>query len=245
MEKTNINLIPMKSHINLILLLLVFEIAGLNAQTYFDIEFAGANDVVPQTILITNLTKGTNVIIQGTDILRLNVITSVRQVEIEKNNLRIYPSPMEQNCYVEFLNAQEGRVDIQILTIDGKMIYQSTKQLSQGKHKFLISGVLAGMYVLSMKTTSGHITGHFVSKGKSGSVLDIIPIVDIYAYEISQKTVEATSLKQNIQDENNSSVVNMDYIIGDNLSFLGSATGYVNQTIYASPTGSQLFTFFL
>jgi hypothetical protein len=44
MEKTNINLIPMKSHINLILLLLVFEIAGLNAQTYFDIEFAGANN---------------------------------------------------------------------------------------------------------------------------------------------------------------------------------------------------------
>jgi uncharacterized protein (TIGR02145 family) len=226
-------------------LLLTFATANLISQTYFDIHFTGTSGVLPQTILVSNLTKGTSVNMQGIDTLRLNVITSVQQVEIKKNKLKIYPSPMEQNCYFEFQNAQQGRVDIQMLTIDGKMMYQSSKQLPQGKHKFLISGVLAGMYVLSVKTASGHITGHFVSKGQSGSVLDMMPITEISAYKSNQNTVEANPLKQNIQTEINSSVVNMDYTLGDKLCFLGRTEGYVNQTIYASPIGSHILTFFL
>ena len=235
----------MKTHRNLILLLFVFVTTSLTAQTYFDIEYAGANDIIPTTILVQNLTKGTSVNMQGTDTLRLNAITSVQQVEIEKNKLKIYPSPMEQYCYVEFLNAQQGRVEIQMLTMDGKLLYQSSKELPQGKHKFRIFGVSGGMYVLSVKTATDHITGHFISKGQSGTVLDMMSLTEISANKSDQNTIEANSLKQNIQAENNSSVVNMDYTIGDNLSFLGSATGYVNQTIYVSPTGSQSLTFFL
>lgn len=235
----------MKTLRNLILLLIIFASANLTAQNYFDVGFAGANDIVPETILVTNLTKGTNVNIQGTDTLRLNVLTtSVQQVETEKNKLKIYPSPMEQYCYVEFLNVQQGRVDIQMLSIDGKLLYQSSKQLPQGNHTFLVSGVSAGMYVLSVQTVTNHITGHFVSKGQSGGVLDVIGITKFSANRSDQNTVKSNPTKQNIQAAKNSSIVNMEYSIGDKLSFFGSAENYVNQTMFASPTESQNFTFF-
>ena len=52
----------------LFLLLFVFVIANLNGQSHFDIDFTGANGLIPQTIQVDNLTKGSSITLQGTDI---------------------------------------------------------------------------------------------------------------------------------------------------------------------------------
>ncbi|MDX9749006.1 MAG: FISUMP domain-containing protein [Paludibacter sp.] len=232
----------------LLFFLLTFAIANLNSQTYFDIEFAGLNEVAPQTVLVKNLTKGTHVSVHGSDILRLHVTeTSVKQITIENKKLSIFPNPMEHSCLVEFYNAQQGNVNIQLHSIEGKVLYQISREFSQGKHKFQLSAVSTGMYVLSVRTTSDYFTGHFVSRGQSGSKSNMISISEISANKTEQNIVNSNPnpTKRNIQASNNREFVIMDYTEGDKLSFTGYADGYTRATKYISPKSSEILTFFL
>lgn len=222
------------------ILIVGFAMTKLTAQSYIDINFAGENNVIPQTIQVTNLTKGVGVTLSGNDILRLTASPSgLQSVNSGKSELVVYPNPMEQDGFFSFVNPVQGKVDIQLHGLSGKLIYQNSYELSQGEHHLAITGVPEGIQLLTVSTHSGSFTGRISSTG--GNALK----------------VEATPSEQKTNDEQSSmpvlsrinsqreGIVELHYTPGDMLHFKASSPGYVSQGMYASPTENQTLTILL
>lgn len=121
---------------------LVFLVTKLTAQSYFDVYFAQENGVIPKSIHVTNLTKGVSVTLHGTDILRLNSLsTSSESVRTGTNELTFYPNPIEEIGFFSFFNPTLGKVEIQLHSLSGKLSYQKSYELPQGEYKYEISGL--------------------------------------------------------------------------------------------------------
>jgi uncharacterized protein (TIGR02145 family) len=225
----------------LMLFLFVFTIATLNGQGHFDIDFSGANGAIPQTIQVANLTKGTSVTLQGTDILRLNHSpSSLQQVEFTISELSVFPNPMEQNGYLKFTNPSEALVQIHLHSYDGKLVHHNSFALPQGDQLFKISGVPKGVYVISITTAEGVLSGRIRSSMESDTQVSTALVGNIALHHQNNSALVAG--RSNAQSN---AIVEISYSVGDELRFLGSAAGHVSQTIYASPTESQTVEFFL
>jgi uncharacterized protein (TIGR02145 family) len=217
-----------------------FAMTKLTAQSYIDINFAGENNVIPQTIQVSNLTKGVGVTLSGNDILRLTASPSgLQSVNSGKSELAVYPNPMEQDGFFSFVNPVQGQVDIQLHSLSGKLIYQNSYELSQGDHHFAITGVPEGIQLLTVTTHSGNFAGRISSTGGNALKVEATPS--------EQKTIEeqhAMPVLSRINSQREG-IVELHYTPGDELHFKASSPGYVSQGIYASPTENQTFTILL
>lgn len=223
--------------------LIISAIAKLYGQAYYEITFTGTG-ATPDTILVENLTKGTSVSMQGSDILHLDLVASVREMGREKSKLNIYPNPMDHACYFEFMNADQGRVDIHLFTSDGRLWHLCSGDLSQGKQRFMLSGVSAGMYVLSIQTQRNHMSGRFVSTSRSRAISSFAHIAELPLLKNKELILNDPAITGNrTNTKGTKAIVNMDFSIGDQLRFIGSAVNFPDDTIYASPTGHQTIHF--
>lgn len=223
------------------LLIVGFALAKLVAQSYFDINFAGENGVIPQAIQVTNLTRGTSVTIQGTDVLRLNTLVfGLNNPDLEKSLLLVYPNPMHQNGFFGFSNPQQGKVAVQLHSLNGKLLHHNNFDLPPGEQLFAISGISAGVYLLTVITPTETVTAQVISSGKSESQ----PITSTIKQENQpgQQDVKAEVSRVQLQSDG---LIEMGFSIGDELRFSASALGYASQSMYVSPTANQTLTFFL
>jgi len=222
------------------MLIVGFAMTKLTAQSYIDVNFAGENNVIPQTIQVSNLTKGVGVTLSGNDILRLTASPSgLQSVNSGKSELVVYPNPMDQVGFFSFVNPVQGKVDIQLHSLNGKLIYQKSYELSQGEHNFAISGVPDGIHLLTVTTQSGSYTGRISSTGSSATLVETTPSEQKVNDEQSSMPVIS---RINSQREG---IVELLYTPGDKLHFKASSPGCVSQGMYASPTGNQTLTFLL
>jgi len=222
--------------------MIIIAIAKLYGQGYYEITFTGTG-AIPDTILVENLTKGTSVSMQSADVLHLDLVVSVREIGRVNRKLNIYPNPMDHTCHFEFLNAKHGTIDIQLYATDGRLLHSSSRELSQGKHSFMLSGVSAGVYILNIQTQSDHFSGHFVSTGPPKAVFSLVQTKDLplpKTEEINSKDGFSLNI---LNTKGTKAIVNMDFTIGDQLRFIGSATSFPNDTVYSSPTGNQTIHF--
>ena len=221
-------------------LLVGFALMNLTAQSYIDINFAEANGVNVETIQVTNLSKGASVTLQGTDILRLNSLTTgLQSISVLDNELLIYPNPIEQDGFFCFVNPNQGRVEIRLHNLEGKTIHSNIYELASGKHTFSISGVPNGIHLLSIITQAGSFSGRITSsENKSAQIKTAL---------IDQKSIDMHSSIPTISriSSIHERMVELSYTPGDNLYFQASSQGYVSQGMYASPTNNQTITFFL
>jgi len=225
----------------LLLHIIGFALTSLSAQSYFDIDFAGANGVLPQAIQVTNQTKGVSATLQGTDILRLDsMYTDLKQVDLKKSELLVYPNPMEQNGYLKFANPSQAKVQIQLHNLEGKLLHNNFLHLPQGEQLLKISGVPNGVHIISVISTAGTLSGRITSTLQSDT--HISTSVAGNTPSLHQNNVELDAGRAKVL---NAGIVHLSYSVGDVLKFFGSANGHVSQTIYASPTGNQTITFFL
>jgi uncharacterized protein (TIGR02145 family) len=221
-------------------LLVGFALMNLTAQSYIDINFAEANGVNIQTIQVTNLTLGTSVTLQGTDILRLNTsYVGIRSISVADNQLLFYPNPIEQEGFFSFVNPEQGRVEIRLLNLDGKVIHKNSNELDPGKHTFSISGVPNGIHILSVITQAGSFSGRITSTGNKSAQIKTA-LTDQKNIEVHSSIPVSSRIKS--QHEN---IVELIYSPGDNLHFHAGTQGYVSQGLYASPESNQTITFFL
>ncbi len=218
---------------NLIILVLIFAITKLYGQNYFEITFDGES-VLPETVIIENLTQGTDVEMTGTDVLHLILEShTVSQMEMDSKELAIFPNPMEQTCNIEFLNAKQGNVSIRLYSITGKQIQNYSNVFSKGNHSLTLTGVDAGSYLLSVQTETDLFSGQFVSVGQTKSEPTLI---------YNEKKSGTTTLELR-NTKSNKSIVEMDFAIEDELRFTGIAAGFENDIIYDSPTDDQTIIF--
>ncbi len=218
---------------NLIILVLVFAIAKLYGQTYFEITFDGEG-AMPETVIVENLTQGTDLEMPGNDVLHLLLEpVKVSNMEMESKELSIFPNPMKQACNIEFLNAKEGNVSISLYSITGKQIQKYSNVLSKGLHNLTLTGVAAGSYLLSVQTETDLFSGQFISVGQ---------IKSEPSFFYNEKNAETNSLELR-STKNNKSIVEMNFTIGDELRFTGIAAGFQNVIVVTSPTEDQTITF--
>jgi uncharacterized protein (TIGR02145 family) len=217
------------------LFMMTITVVCLHSQQYIDLDFSGIQGLNPQTVHVTNITKGTNVSLLGSEILRLNMLTTnVQPLGSEQYDLVIAPNPMRQSCSFSFYTKEVGLVSIRLYTIDGKTVYNSAKVLGKGNHQFSLTGVPVGIYLLTIQTSDRTKTARLISGGESGSVINLqsgSDDLDQMEYDArmkipySQKTVE------------------MAYSRGDELKFIGVVQGLLSDTLYLSPVDNQTITF--
>jgi uncharacterized protein (TIGR02145 family) len=216
----------------IIVFMLIFSIAKLNAQEY-EIRFAGsgASSRVDR-VKIENLTQGTSKIISGTSVLLVpSINTGIDPIsEGVAQTMRIYPNPMSESCTIEFFASNQGKITLEISDITGKkIIREENSTLAIGKHYFKVSGLISGIYILKIYSDEYLYVGHLISKCTNNSNLTI-------NYQGLINKDHSTSLKS-AQSE-----VSMAFRAGDLLLFTGTS-GIYNTIIVESPAENKTITF--
>jgi uncharacterized protein (TIGR02145 family) len=219
----------------LLFLIVIFCALKTNAQNYL-ISFAGngASETV-SSVKVENLTKGTNLTLNGTDILRLTITTGINSIEDKQSSdLKIYPNPMTDNATLEFFPPVEGNAIISVCDMTGKTVVQIQNYLENSRQDFLLSGLRKGFYFINVKGNNYQYSNKLVSNGKSNGtlILDKVNNVTQAVDKNSEKTY-TKGIKGN---------VDMAYTIGDRLKFTGISGNY--STVKTDiPTGDKTITF--
>jgi hypothetical protein len=126
-------------------------VLDLNAQNYL-ITFAGSGESsTVGTVKVENLSKGTIIELNGSDILQLTGSTGIRtDYSRETGEIRIYPNPVLDCSFIEIDPPEAGNASITLYEITGKVISQSRFYLDAVKQNLRIEGLGKGLYLMDI-----------------------------------------------------------------------------------------------
>jgi uncharacterized protein (TIGR02145 family) len=213
----------------------VFCSINLNAQNYY-ITFGGAGAAASvSTVKVENLTAGTSLLLNGTDILHLtSVTTGVNKIANEQvSKLKIYPNPMSDFSALLVSPAESGNASISIIDMSGKTVAGINSYLEKSDNEFRLSGLKKGLYFVSVKGQNYLLsTKVLCNSDKIGSVR--IEKVSSIKSSVEKKSETVSKELQ--------SVVNMDYTDGERLKFTATSGKY--STVKTDiPTSDKALTF--
>jgi uncharacterized protein (TIGR02145 family) len=218
----------------LFLIALSFSLTA-NAQKYF-ISFAGTGlSTTVSTVNVENLNKGTNLSLNGGDILSLTIATGVNSIEDNQSSeLKIYPNPMTANATLEIFPPVAGDAVITVCEITGKLVVQIQSYLENLRQSFSLSGIKNGFYLINIKGTSYQFSGKLLSNGGSNGTIKIVKVNNINQ-AIDEKAIETDNKGTLV-------TVDMEYTTGDKLKFTAVSGNY--STIKTDiPTSTKTITF--
>jgi len=184
----------------------------LNAQDYQITFSILGNTDSPDSIIVENSTRNSEVVLQNGDVLLLEEddeeITNNTNITLQ--SFSVYPNPMAEFATVDFNNPAQGKVSIEVYTTDGKRILFSNQILPQGFNSYALSGLSKGIYVLQLSTPEGNSSAVIISN----STTMVNPKLEWIA------TVQNNSIFSNHKSTNDSqSIINMPYTKGESLKF--------------------------
>ena len=219
----------------LLFLIVLFSGLQANAQNYL-ISFTGtgASGTV-STVKIENLTKGTFLTLNGSDVLRLTTATSINMIlDKQTSGMKIYPNPMTDNSTIEIFPPVAGNAVISILDIAGKQVAQIQSYFENFRQDYILSGIKNGFYLINVKGNGYQLSGKLLSNGKPYGTINIEKVNNnIQAFD--EKTEKTDS--KGIQ-----ATVDMAYSIGDRLKLTGSSGNY-STVITDIPSSDKTITF--
>ena len=162
---------------NSFVLLLAFFLSGtlyIQGQNY-EITFGLIGDTGnPDSVKVENLTRETEVILTGGDVLHLvATFTGIDNNYQGNNSLMVYPNPMSDQAFMSFYNPIEGGVSIEIFSIDGKRMKSHYGLLPQGTIHYELSGFSLGTYILNATTQLNKSSALLVSNIHSAVIPEI------------------------------------------------------------------------
>lgn len=204
----------------------------LFAQDYL-ISFAGDGaGTSVDSVKVENLTQGTNLTLQGNQVLHLKAnISGVPLInQGQSPGIRFYPNPTNDFTQMEFDIPGSGVAQIGLYDISGREIAQTDNYLNQGRHVYQVSGLGSGVYLVKIKSTGITLSGKLVSnnsvKGKpTMSYSQHLP------YAENMEILKSTTAE-----------VLMQYASGDWLKFTGISGNY-RTVVTDAPTGSKTLPF--
>lgn len=214
------------------ILRLIFAITLLQAQDYLiSFEGTGATTTV-DSVKVENLTNGTSLSLKGMDTLFLKLGTSaINNVgEPANERLHIYPNPMKDYCFMEFIAEVSSEVTIEIFDLSGRKILYTCNTLPQGNHTYQIYGLNSGTYIVHVTSDQYSHVGKIISN--------------------KRRTVNAGILHQNhkslvitnMQRKSTKAQVQMPYNQGDMLKFTAKSGEYIT-IMMKVPNSSEKYTF--
>ena len=212
-----------------------FCVLKANAQTYL-ISFTGTGaSTTVGSVKVDNLTQGTTLTINGSDILRLNITTGINSIkDIQNSELKIYPNPMFDNSTLEICPPISGNATISVYDMTGKLVAQIQNYLENFLQTYSLSGLKNGFYFINVKGDNYQFSGKLISNGISDRALSIdrnnviTPAVYKKAEKVESKGIQST--------------VDMKYTTGDRLKFTGIFGNY-STVMTDIPTSNKLVTF--
>ena len=206
--------------------LFLFATAVLQAQDY-QISFTGSGQSTSiDSIQVENLTQGTTLSLDGNDTLHLVGTVGINAPTDNESNVKIYPNPMVESTFVEFTNLKTELVCLEIFNEMGILFAKHSKLVQQGRQRFEISGLNAGIYTVNVSTADWKYAAKLISLGKSSGNTAIE----------HQGTDGGSSPENALKSTKN--IIEMQYYDGENLllaCFSGPLT--IIQTLV--PTQSQ------
>ena len=203
----------------------------LQAQDYL-INFAGEGaSTTVSTVKVENLTRGTSLTMNGTDILHLKaVVTGIEPAgEDGSGKIVFYPNPMNDLIKMQFFLPQEGEVLITLYDINGRELAQKKDLLSMGNHSYQMEGISRGTYIVTVTSNKFHLSGTLISSGSLNKMTRIV--------------YEEISLKDKTDDvKGTTAVVEMQYNAGERLK-LTAFSGNYSTVITDVPTTGKVITF--
>lgn len=230
----------MKKNLFIILLFL----AGLNiyGQEFYSINFE-AEGVSLENIYVENITKGTSVVLEGADELRLMLNTeSVFFNEPGSKKLSIFPNPIKETANFEFYNKNAGIVNIQLTDVTGNKVFEYENILAKGSHTFSLSGISEGSFIISVYTKTDIQTGVLVSLKESKQAIFIKHVKGIK--QTGTVNSHAGLVGNSLNANENMSIIEMDYDTGDELRYTAHAEGVEDVVITDSPTENHTYTIY-
>lgn len=222
------------------LFLLVFAIAGLQAQNYL-ITFAGTgSSTTVDSVKIQNNTKCIDTTIGGTDILDLtSVLTGINELNNNADNaLQVFPNPTTGTLMISFFATSSGNAIIELYDMTGKRILQSQDLLSIGNQSYILKGIGSGIYLIKIKSDDYSYTSKIVCHSEAVGKPEISRIGTIQGTN-GQNTIVKNEKINNIRS---GSTIQMLFDTGDTLKLTGKSGNFRN-VIMLFPASSQTVTF--
>jgi len=219
----------------ILLLVSIFCAFKVSAQDYL-ISFAGTGaSTTINSVKVENLTKGTFLTLNGSDILRLNFTTGIKTIDDNQSTeLKIYPNPMINCSVLEIFPTKAGDAVITVLDITGKQVAQIQSYLENSTNNFKISGLKNGLYLVNVKGNNYQFSGKLVSNGESRGTISIEK-VNVITPTVIEKTEKEDS-------KGTQATIDMTYTLGDRLKFTGTSGNY-STVIIDIPTTNKTITF--
>lgn len=208
-----------KSTLKLVLLLIfIASNVSINAQDY-QVEFAILNEgFKPETILVENLDQGTNLTLNGGDILNL---TGIPQLDNQSTEFRLYPNPTADQMMVEFLHQDAGHITVQVIDLLGKVILEKTEYQTEGLLSYEIKNLSSGSYLININSANSDQksrTAICISQRNNNNQASL----DFHSHQMINKSMDTdfSSFFKDAKEE-----VTMQYNEGETLKFTAFLAG--------------------
>lgn len=109
----------------------------------------GASSTI-DTIHVANLTQGTGLTMNGTDVLHLMGVVGIIPLPQPVVSIAVIPNPMPGTGLIEFNLPVSALTTVTIFDFAGRQICRSVQFLHSGSNTFLLSGVKSGSYSVSV-----------------------------------------------------------------------------------------------
>ncbi len=209
---------------------LLFAVAMIQAQDY-QISFTGSGQsTTVDSIHVKNLTQGTTLTLNGDDVLYLVINVGINSMNDNQNNLKIYPNPMMESTFVEFVSSNAGQVCIEIYNEMGVLTTKQSRWVQQGSQRFEISGLKEGIHTVNVSSADWKCATKLISLGNNQGNISI-----------NHQSTSAGSVHENVL-KNTKALVQMQYNDGETILFKGFAENHA-RVLTLLPTQSQNVNF--
>jgi uncharacterized protein (TIGR02145 family) len=216
-------------------LIAIFCSLAADAQNYF-ISFSGTGEsTTVSTVKVENLTAGTSLTLNGDDILGLTLTVSISDIKNdESSRMMIYPNPMTDEAFLQISAPLPGDAIISVFEITGKLVSQTKSYLGNNGHKFIISGLKNGLYLVNVRGNTYQYSEQLISNGKSFGAPVIRKVTDnIQGMDLKKSQVDSKGIQ---------STVDMEYTTGDIIKFTGVSGDY-STVVTSVPDADATITF--
>lgn len=196
---------------------LMMSVAPLHATgEYIDITFGARGEVTTvSSVTVENLTQGTTVSLDGSDILRLGeAAMAIENISTAITHPIIYPNPAYGDGTLAF-DTKGGEVAVQIYGTNGLLIAaRSFDDVAAGRHAINLPALAAGQYVVRFQANGSEQALSWMCVGEGSNGCIGLDNVNADAVTLPFKKMAAAA-------PNTPKVVPMEYTVGDLLRFTG------------------------
>ena len=216
-----------------IFLIALFHAILANAQDYLiTFEGNGASRSL-SNVRVENLTKGTDLILNGSDVLHLvgNITTGIGDNN-QKSGMKIYPNPMIESSIIEIYPPSAGDAIVTIYDISGRQLSQSRSYLDNSTQEFNISGLGKGLYLIDVRGVNYQFSGKLICNKEFSTTIRLEKISN-------NQTVDVKELPGY---KGTQGIIDMNYTPGERLMYTAISDDY-RTTITDIPDKTRTIVF--